>query len=34
MLKLALIMRDEQTAEQLFLPQRSAKIYLAETNNC
>ena len=33
MLRLALIMRDGQTAEQLCLPQRSAKIYLAESNN-
>ena len=31
MLRLALIMRDGQTAEQLCLPQRSAKIYLAES---
>ena len=27
MLRLALIMRDGKTAEQLCLPQRSAKIY-------
>ena len=33
MLRLALIMRDGQTAEQLCLPQTSAKIYLAESNN-
>ena len=33
MLRLALIMRDGKTAEQLCLPQRSAKIYLVESNN-
>ena len=33
MLSLALIMGDGQTAEQLCLPQRSVKIYLAECSN-
>ena len=32
MLRLALIMRDRQAAKQLCLSQRSAKIYLANSN--